>query len=117
MSDDRREIARLCENLYLLRAEAEDAGLGGRLEAVVSAAAAGRAEGLTDFLRRMDVPESREVRAPGGIVYPPTTEERSHVEVYGCPGGACTRSWVRRPGMLIPQCAVHGSELRRRPTE
>jgi hypothetical protein len=115
MSEDRREIARLCEHLSLLRAEAAAVGLDGRLDALVSAAAAGRAEGVTDFLRRMGVPETPAVRAPGGIVYPPTKQERPHVEVYGCPGDVCERGWVRRPGVRIPQCAVRGAELRRRP--
>ncbi|MFI8521708.1 hypothetical protein ACIGEZ_28430 [Streptomyces sp. NPDC085481] len=116
MTEDRREIARLCENLTWLRGAAEEAGLGERLAAAISAAAAGRAEGVTDLLRRMDVPEAPAVRSPGGIVHPATTEERYGVEVYGCPGAACDRSWIRPPGVAVPRCAVRGSLLAQRDT-
>lgn len=114
MSDDRREIARLCENLPWLRAAADAAGLGARLDSAVSAAAAGRADGITELLRRMNVPEAPAVRAPGDIIYPPTTENRHGIEEYECPVGACDRTWIRPPGVPVPACSVRSVQLRRR---
>ncbi|MEV0905539.1 hypothetical protein [Streptomyces hokutonensis] len=113
MSDDRGEIARLCENLPWLRDAARAAGLGERLEAAVAVAAAGRTEGVTAIMRRLDLPEAPEVRAPGGIVYPATSEERYGVEAYVCPGGVCDRTWVRPPGVRVTVCAVRGAKMRR----
>lgn len=114
MSDDRDEIARLCEHLAWLREAARQAGLVDRLDEAVNAARAGRADGITALLRRLDVPEAPEVRAPGGIVFPPTSEDRYGVEVYTCPGGVCDRSWIRPPGVAVPACAVRGARMRRR---
>ncbi|MFB6944590.1 MULTISPECIES: hypothetical protein [unclassified Streptomyces] len=116
MSEDRHEVARLCENLTFLRQEAERRGLGARLDAIVAAAAAGRAEGITAFMRSVGAPESAEVRSPGGIVHPAATEFRFGVDVYGCPGEACDRSWIRPPGTPVEVCAVRGTALRLRPT-
>jgi hypothetical protein len=116
MKDDRRELARLCENLPRLRAAAESTGLTARLDAVVAAAAEGRADGVTELLRRMDVPETPTVRDPGGIMYPPTTQRRYGVETYECPAGTCVRTWIRPPGTPIPLCGVRSARLRRRPT-
>jgi hypothetical protein len=114
MSDDRGEIARLCENLPRLRDAARDGGLGERLEEAVSAAVAGRTDGVTSLLRRLDLPETPDMRAPGGIVYPTTSEERYGAEAYACPGGVCDRIWVRPPGVRVTVCAVHGAKMRRR---
>jgi hypothetical protein len=114
MSDDRREIARLCENLPGLRAAAEAAGLGAWLDSAVSAAAAGRADGITELLRRMDLPEAPAVRAPGDIIYPPTAENRYGIEEFECPVGVCDRNWIRPPGVPVAACSVRGVRLRRR---
>jgi hypothetical protein len=114
MSDDRREIARLCENLPWLRAAADAAGLSTRLDSAVSAAAAGRAEGITELLRRMNVPETPAVRAPGDIIYPPTVENRHGIEEYECPAGACDRKWIRPPAVPVPDCSVRRIRLRQR---
>lgn len=113
MSDDRGEIARLCENLPWLREAAREAGLDDRLQDAVSAAAGGRTDGVTALLRRLDLPEAPEVRAPGGIVYPATRQDRYGVEVYACPRGVCDRTWVRPPGVSVAACAVHGARMRR----
>jgi hypothetical protein len=114
MSDDRREIARLCENLPWLRDEAGAAGLGAQLDAAVTAATAGRANGITELLRRMDVPDTPAVRDPGDVMYPPTTEDRYGIERYGCPAGTCDRNWIRPPRAPVRACAVLGAPLRRR---
>jgi hypothetical protein len=113
-TDERREIARLCENLPWLRGAADAAGLRARLDSAVAAAASGRADGITELLRRMDVPEAPTLRDPGGIMYPPTTENRYGIEEYECPAGACDRTWIRPPGVPVPPCAVRGTRLRQR---
>ena len=107
------QVARLCENLAEVRAEARDAGEEKALDSLLHRVRGGEdvGEPLRDFLRRLGVPESPPLRGPWGVLG--RTGDHPAQDVFVCPVRLCSRLAVPTPGASPLACRIQGVPLRR----
>ncbi|MFE5505074.1 MULTISPECIES: hypothetical protein [Amycolatopsis] len=117
--EKRDVLAWLCEALPVLRARAARSGEQDLLTRVIADSRAGLdvAEQADELRRRLRLPKpgpsrAADTPAEGGLLGIPG-QDSGHpvVEIYRCPSGECSRSWVRQPGVRIPECGLRGGRL------
>ncbi|QGN49826.1 hypothetical protein GKC29_25380 [Micromonospora sp. WMMC415] len=109
-------LAALCLALPRMRAEAAQRDAAGVLEELVSQARGGAdvAQTLLEFAAAWDIEvdvDSQSSRADVMPVLPGVFAARAFVQIYRCPGQACSRRWVRQPAIDPPECAIYGPRL------
>ncbi|WP_203841475.1 hypothetical protein [Winogradskya humida] len=110
MTDAQDQMAHLCVLLPVLARAARTPEQSTRLAGMVDDARGGRdvTDELVKLCRVLGVPYAGPVRN-----WPwSTSAGHTRAEVFGCPGGTCTRVWVRQPGVPVPRCAVENEPLR-----
>jgi hypothetical protein len=106
MTEDRDEVAKLCQELAELEVVAAQRGQARQLEALLADVRAGCEVGdrRTELLRRCGIPAGP--RRDVGVRLRVPGDGRPSSERYQCPVDRCSRSWLRPPGDPIPLCQL-----------
>lgn len=111
MTDQRKDIARLCEYLVSLRRAAPD-----ETAHLVADARAGKdiGEQLTSLFRRLGAPELGQARRRdvSGMMLRRTAAGHTAGEVFVCPAELCDRVLPRRSGAPAPRCEIADTRFR-----
>jgi hypothetical protein len=114
--DELQARAWLCQAIPTIRKHSAGTVHSNQVDVLLTEARAGQdiAEAADRLRRDLQLPQPARVRGfdqPAMVGIGGMGSGHPVPETFACPGGKCPRTWIRQPGMPVPECYLFGGRL------